>query len=199
MTRTLYQTLLGSRFDELPEKIKAMHAGAGRAEGRADIVRGESFLAQLICKLTQLPETGRDVPVVTTFEPIENGERWTRVFNGEAFRTDMLIDRLAGAVRLAEKFGPFLFRLELIPHKDGVDMLPQSVSLWGVTLPKILCPEAVGLERVKDDKYHFDVSVRFPLAGEVLRYAGWIEPVDASTAGVAEAQNQATASAKLTA
>ena len=194
MTRTLYQSLLGPRFGELPEKIQAMHIGASHAEGRADIVRGESILAQLICRVAHIPKTGRDVQVVTSFEPIKNGERWTRVFNGEAFTTDILIDRSAGETRLAERFGPFLFRLEIIPHKDGVDLLPKSVSLWGVTLPKILCPEAVGLERVKDDKYHFDVSVRFPLAGEVLRYAGWIEPVDASKICMAQAQNQAIAS-----
>lgn len=178
MGRTLYKALLGEAFDALPEKIKAMHEGAARAEGRADIVRGTSPLARLICAVARVPETGKGVPVVTSFEQIEGGERWTRVFNGQAFRTDMLIDKNAPHPRLTEKFGPFVFRLRMIAHADGVDLIPESVSLWRAPLPKVLCPEAVGLERVKDGRYHFDVSVRFPLAGEVLSYNGWIEPVD---------------------
>lgn len=177
MDRTLYRTLLGEAFDVLPEKIRAMHSGAARAEGRADITRGTSPLARLICSLARVPQTGEGVPVVTTFEQIENGERWTRVFDGEAFCTDMLIDPSAPHPRLTEKFGPFVFRLKMIAHRDGIDLIPESVGLWGLPLPKLLCPEAIGLERVKDGSYHFNVSVRFPLAGEILSYQGSIEPV----------------------
>lgn len=177
MSRTLYQTLLGEAFNALPKKIRLMHAGAARAEGRADITRGTSLLARLICSIARVPQTGEGVPIVTTFEQIDGGERWTRVFNGQAFRTDMLIDKSAPHPQLTEKFGPFLFRLKMIAHKDGIDLIPESVSLWGLPLPKLLCPEAIGLERVRDERYHFDVSVSFPLAGEVLSYQGSIEPV----------------------
>ncbi len=177
MNRTLYQTLLGDAFKTLPDEIKAMHGRAEKAKGCADIVRGGSPLARLICALSHVPKTGRGVTIETSFEQIDGGERWTRRFDGEAFQTDMLIDKRAPRPQLSEKFGPFLFRLRMIAHKDGIDLMPESVSLWGLTLPKILCPEAVGLERVKDGRYHFDVSVRFPLAGEVLSYQGWIEPV----------------------
>ena len=176
MTRTLYRTLLGSQFDILPDKLQEMHGGASRAKGRADIERGTSPLARLSCALSHVPKTGRDVVIETSFESIDGGERWTRRFNGEAFQTDMLIDPDAPRPRLSEKFGPFLFRLRMVAHKDGIDLMPESVSLWGLPLPKFLCPEAIGLERVKDGRYHFDVSVRFPLAGEVLSYQGWIEP-----------------------
>lgn len=177
MARTLYQTLLGPAFRRLPEPIRSMHEGADRAEGRADIVRGTSFLARIICLIARVPQTGRDISIVTHFERIEGGERWTRVFNGEAFRTDMRVDLSAIQPRLTEKFGPFLFHLKMIAHQDGIDLIPDSVSLWGFSLPKMFCPEAIGLERVKDGRYHFDVSVRFPLAGEILRYSGTIEPV----------------------
>ena len=176
MSRDLYRTLLGADFDRLPVKIKEMHGAAKQAQGRADITRGTSVLARLICAFADVPKTGRDVVIETTFEPIEGGERWTRRFDGQAFQTDMLVDRNAEKPQLCEKFGPFLFRLRVIAHQDGIDLIPSSVSLWGVTLPKIFCPEAIGLERVKDDRYQFDVSVRFPLAGEVLSYVGWIEP-----------------------
>jgi len=37
--------------------------------------------------------------------------------------------------------------------------------------------KAIGRERVKDGVYHFDVVVRIPFAGEVVRYNGLIKPV----------------------
>lgn len=176
MARTLYQTLLGPAFDTLPEPVRSMHANAHRAEGRADIVRGTSPLARLICMVARVPQTGRDVSVITNFEQIDGGERWTRIFDGEAFQTDMRVDLSSTPPCLTEKFGPFVFHLKMIAHKDGIDLIPDRVSLWGLPLPKMFCPEAIGLERVKDGHYHFDVSVRFPLAGEILSYTGTIEP-----------------------
>lgn len=176
MTRTLYQTVMGDAFAQLPDEIKAMHAGVALAEGRADIVRGSSPLAKLICKLAHVPETGLDVPVVIRFDPIEDGERWMRSFNGQSFQTDVRINSRNPGAGVTEKFGPFLFKLRMVAHENGVDLMPESVSLWGLPLPKFLCPEAVGLERVREGRYHFDVSVRFPLAGEVLRYEGWLTP-----------------------
>ncbi len=177
MARTLYQTLLGDTFDTLPQKIKAMHAHARIARGRANIQRGTSPIARLICAVARVPQSGNDVTIETHFEPIDGGERWTRRFNGEAFQTDMLIDSTAATPILTERFGPFHFRLRMDAHKEGVDLTPESVSLWGLPLPKGLCPRAVGLERVRAGKYYFTVKVRFPLAGDVLSYEGWIEPV----------------------
>ena len=59
MTPTLYRDLLGSQFDMLPEKLQEMHGGASLAKGRADIERGKSPLARLICALSHVPKTGR--------------------------------------------------------------------------------------------------------------------------------------------
>lgn len=78
MTRTLYRTMLGGQFEKLPDKLQEMHGGASLAKGRADIKRGTSPLARLICAIAHVPKTGRDVPIETSFEPIDGGERWTR-------------------------------------------------------------------------------------------------------------------------
>jgi Domain of unknown function (DUF4166) len=177
MERTLYRTLLGPEFERLPPAIRDMHAHAPRAHGRADITRGAHPLAQLICTLVRLPKSGRDVTVETIFKPIEGGERWTRVFGGQSFSTDMVIDTGAPHPRLFEKFGPLKFLLKVVATDAGTDLVPEGVSVFGVPLPRALCPEATGRERVKDGRYHFDVVVRFPIAGDVIRYDGLIDPV----------------------
>ena len=177
MARTLYRALLGPDFDRLPLAIREMHDHTREARGRADIVNGTSPLARLICRLSRLPKTGRNVEVITKFETISGGERWTRIFNGQAFHTDMLIDKNAKHPCVFERFGPFKFRLAFVSSPEGNDLIPESVTLFGLPLPKFLCPEAVGRERVKEGVYHFDVAVRMPLVGEIVRYDGLIEPV----------------------
>ena len=89
MPRTLYQTILGPEFDKAPAEIRRMHSFARVARGTADITRGSSWGARLICRLAKLPEAQMGVPVETSFEPIVGGERWTRRFDGQPFQTDM--------------------------------------------------------------------------------------------------------------
>ncbi len=177
MTQTMYQKLLGAQFDALPEAIRVMHLDVRKAAGRADIERGATLLARLICAIARVPQNGKDVPVETVFEPIANGEKWIRTFNGQSFQTSMRIARTGPEPELTEAFGPLVFRLRLTAHEHGADLIPEGVTLLGLPLPRFLCPEAVGIERVRDGKYFFDVTVRFPLAGDVISYAGWLEPV----------------------
>ena len=178
MTRTFYSRLLGARFEILPTVIRDMHTSCTKAAGRAKLTRGTSPLARLICTMARMPQSGDDVSVETVFEPIENGERWTRTFNGQSFQTDLVRSGDAPGDQLTERFGPFSFRLRITAHEHGVDLMPEGVSLFGVMpLPRMFCPEAIGLERMRDGRYYFDVSVRFPLAGDVMHYEGWLEPV----------------------
>lgn len=177
MTQPFYKTLLGDEFHQLPEKIQEMHVGVRRAEGKADIKRGTSVLAKLICAIARVPNSGEGVDIITTFEPVERGERWTRSFQGQEFSTVLQVDTTNDGPTLTEKFGPFVFGLRVIAHEHGIDLIPESVKLWAIPVPKMLCPEAIGLERVKNDLYHFDVSVRVPLVGEIVSYDGYLSPV----------------------
>ncbi|GJL93336.1 MAG: hypothetical protein DHS20C04_29950 [Hyphococcus sp.] len=172
----MYQEMLGEAFDALPDQIRLMHSGVHQAVGRADIRHGSSPLSKLICALAKMPASGEDLPVETSFEPLERGERWIRNFNGQTFATELRIKSAGEHPEATESFGPFAFRLRIVAHEHGVDMIPEGVKLLGLPLPRFLCPEALGLERVRDGKYHFDVTVRFPLAGDVIIYSGWLEP-----------------------
>lgn len=178
MTLSLYKTLLGDAFDRLPATIREMHSGVARAAGRADIEYGQSPLARTICRLAKFPEAGRDVPAEVRFDVLPKGERWTRSFNGQSFQTELLNDRGSPTPYLIEKFGPLHFRLRVVAHADGVDLTPEGVRLFGLPLPRFLCPEAIGMERERDGRYWFDVSVRFPLVGDVVRYQGWLETIE---------------------
>lgn len=182
MARTLYRDLFGERFDILPRAIRDMHGQARRAEGRADVTRGGSFLAKLVCIMSGAPASGVNVPLVVTFDARKGGERWTRNFNGARFQT-LLRLRKTEEPEVTECFGPLWFRLRMAASEEGVDLVPVGVSFLGAPLPRFVCPRAGGAEREKDGRFHFDVSVRFPLIGDIIRYRGWLVPADENVDG----------------
>ncbi len=178
MSRTLYQTILGSDFDKVPQEIREMHRFARLAKGTATVSRGASRVAELVCRLARLPEAQRDVDVETSFEPLKTGERWTRRFNGQPFRTDMLPGSGETFPCMEERLGPFLFKMRVTATADGIDLRPEKVYLGPVRIPLAMAPMALGRERVIDGRYAFSVEVTFPLIGKVFGYEGWLAPSD---------------------
>jgi hypothetical protein len=176
MPRTLYQSILGSDFDTVPDKIREMHSFARVAKGTADVSRGSGWGARLICRLAKLPEARSKVPVETSFEPIAGGERWTRRFDGQPFQTDMMAGTGEAYPCMLERLGPFLFKMRVTATTDGIDLTPEKVFLGPLPVPLALAPRAVGRERVRDGRYRFSVEVTFPLIGKVFGYEGWLEP-----------------------
>lgn len=176
MTRTLYQTILGADFDQVPPEIRRMHSFARVATGSADVTRGRSAVAGLICYLARLPEARKGVAVETHFAPIEGGERWTRVFGKQPFQTDMMVGKRDNFPCMEERLGPFLFMMRVIATPDGIDLTPEKVYLGPLSIPLWLSPKAIGRERVKNGKYSFFVEVTFPFVGKVFGYSGWLEP-----------------------
>ena len=176
MPRDLYQTILGEDFERLPPKIREMHAFGRVARGHANVFRGHSLMAKLICRLANLPDAQNDVPVETTFTPIEHGERWTRKFNGQPFQTDMIAGTGEPYPCMLERLGPFLFKMRVSADANGVDLTPEKIFLGPLRIPGFLAPKAVGREREKEGLYAFSVEVTFPIIGVVFGYEGKLEP-----------------------
>ncbi|MCK7610758.1 DUF4166 domain-containing protein [Roseibium sediminicola] len=178
MTRTLYQSILGADFDQVPREIREMHSFARVARGKADVSRGETMAAGLICSLARLPEASKDVVVETTFAPIDGGERWTRRFDGQPFQTDMIAGTDEAFPCMVERLGPFTFKMRVTASEEGIDLAPEKVFLGPLPVPMVLAPTAIGHERVRDGRYRFSVEVTFPLIGKVFGYDGWLEPAE---------------------
>ncbi len=185
MPRTLYHSILGSDFDDVPLKIREMHSFARVARGTADVTRGPSRAARLICRLAKLPQARRDVAVETTFAPIDGGERWTRSFEGQPFQTDMMAGTGEPFPCMVERLGPFLFKMRVSATPEGIDLTPEKVFLGPLPVPLALAPRATGRERVHDGRYTFAVEVTFPLIGKVFGYDGWLEPAELMPEAVA--------------
>ena len=132
---TLFQKLLGARFDILPEPVRRFHTLERElfTSGRADVTAPPRVLgASLLSLVAGLPAPGRDVETHVRFTPLSRGrEYWRRNFAGRRYQSVM---EAARDGRLIEHFGPFDLYFDLAASPEG---LRWSLSDW--RLLKIPC------------------------------------------------------------
>ena len=174
----LYQRILGAAWEQLPPQIRDMHtvAGAQTAEGRADIERGGNPLSRIIGWLFRFPRRARDVPVTVRFTTDGRRETWRRQFGAHAFSSDHTEGSGRSDKLLEEHFGPFSFGLALVASADRLSFVVRRWKVFGLPLPVALAPFGDSFEFVADGRFHFDVEIRLPLIGLIVRYRGSLEP-----------------------
>jgi NAD(P)-dependent dehydrogenase (short-subunit alcohol dehydrogenase family) len=172
----LYERLMGADFAALPAMVRSIHdiqADAGAA-GEGRVARGRNLFARLMGAIAGFPPAG-DYPLHVAFAQRDGRERWTRDFGGHVFSSE-LSARHGLAV---ERFGAMRFGFALAPTPDGLVMHLRRWSAFGVRLPLFLAPRIAAREwQDEEGRFRFDVRLRFPLAGEIVHYAGWLRPME---------------------
>lgn len=174
----LYGRVLGDAWKELPESIQLLHGRSSghSAVGIASVTRGTGFIAKMIAKSFGFPQTTEDVDVAVLFEQQDGVERWTRTFGSQGF-TSLQYEGAGGFERLlCEKFGPFVFGLALTIDSNRLIFVVRRWSLFGVPMPRFLAPTGESCEFEEDGTFHFDVKIKAPVVGLIVRYAGYLEP-----------------------
>lgn len=171
----LYQRLMGERFGDLPRLVQAIHgvSGDGGAAGEGTVERGRSPLARLLGGVMGMPPEG-SYPLHVGFAERDGRETWTRDFGGYRFRSELSARK--GLV--VERFGPIRFAFALPSDGDGLGMELRRWSVFGVRLPRLLAPRIDAREWQEGDRFRFAVAVSAPLAGRIVRYSGWLRPLD---------------------
>ena len=174
----LYQRMLASAWDDLPASLRAMHrVGAAQvAHGEADIERGSGLLAGFIAGLFGFPRTARGAPTSVRFEARNGVETWTRIFAGRIMRSRQWqgVGRWEGL--LCESFGPFTFGLAALTGDGRLRLVLRRWTFLGIPLPIGLAPQGHAIEFEQDGRFRFDVAIRAPLIGPIVRYRGWLAP-----------------------
>jgi NAD(P)-dependent dehydrogenase (short-subunit alcohol dehydrogenase family) len=170
----LYRTVMGEALDTLPAPVVKLHnlVGSGGAIGSAQVTRGTSWLAGLVCAAMAFPPAG-DTPLHVSFEEHNGAETWTRDFNGKRFKS-MLAQRNG---QLTESFGPLTFTFDLTTDNRCLNMRIISWTAFGIPLPLWLSPTSVARESGDGEDFCFDVSIDLPLIGRVVRYEGRLRPI----------------------
>jgi hypothetical protein len=173
----LYGRVMGEDFARLRPLIRRIHLvhGDGGAAGEALVRRGTSLLARLAGWMIRFPPAGTH-PLHVHFAEQSGAERWTRHFGPHSFSSKL---RQHGRM-LVERFGPLSFNFELVGDEAGLEMLLRRWTCLGLPLPFALAPRTQAREWQEGERFHFDVRIAVPLAGDVVHYSGWLRPLGGS-------------------
>ena len=184
----LFASALGESIATLPASVRDLHTvlEERRWEGAADVTRGGSRLARLICTMIGFPEAGQGVPV--SVHMLRQGDReiWERTFAGRRFRSVLTVAGPPGTGLVRERFGPFCFQIALRIEDGGLAYPVRQGTLLGLPLPRILLPRSDTIETDQDGGAGFHVAISLPRIGDVVRYQGVLRPVEQDSADIIE-------------
>lgn len=169
----LYQRLLGSAWNELPEPIRALHLAAS-ASGRAKVTRG-NWLAGLAADLIGFPKASEDIAITTRFDKHDGWETWTRTFGAHSFSSVQSEGADQNQYLLLEHFGPLAVAMALVVESGKLRIVLRRWSVFGVSFPLWLGPRSDAYESVEDGRFRFHVDIRHPLIGRIIKYEGCLE------------------------
>lgn len=72
--------------------------------------------------------------------------------------------------------------MALVPENNRLQLVMQRCRFAGLPLPRVLAPSGNYLEYEEKDRFCFDIEIRLPLAGFVIRYRGYLNPPVSSAA-----------------
>ena len=83
--------------------------------------------------------------------------------------------------RLTERFGLVRFEFDLPSDSAGLRLIIRRWWLGPLPLPLFLAPRSEAREWEEEGRFRFEVAASLPLAGEIVRYSGWLVPVAPSS------------------
>ncbi|MDE1997049.1 MAG: DUF4166 domain-containing protein, partial [Rhizobiaceae bacterium] len=177
----IYKQVLGESFETLPPQVRALHHSTRSRKwaGRADVIRGKSLMARVICRIIGFPDTATGAPVSVVLSPGADGETWTRTFAGKSFSSTQTCGDGRDKFLMMERFGAITVALALVVENDRLFLVPRSWSLLGIPLPRFLLPTGRSFETERDGRFCFDVEIAAPWVGLIVAYRGAMEPVAA--------------------
>jgi hypothetical protein len=173
----LYARVMGAAFDRLPPSVRRLHdvCRDSGAQGEGRVERGRGLLARTLASAMRFPPEGL-WPLHVAFAEERGVERWTRDFGGHRFASELG----AKGGRIVERFGPLRFAFDLPSGPHGLEMRLRGWSAFGLPLPLALAPRIEAREWEAEGRFRFAVTASLPLVGEIVRYSGWLIPMNSS-------------------
>jgi hypothetical protein len=169
----LFPSLMGGEFARLAPVVQAVHEGRSLTlHGQADVVRGKSLLAQVLCLLGRLAHDQSRCPVRVEIEARGSREVWTRHF-GASPRMRSVLTARGGT--LCERLGPAALQFALSAEEGSVAWLPVKARVFGLPVPAKWLAQISARASEHAGVYVFDVKVALPRVGTIIEYRGQLE------------------------
>jgi hypothetical protein len=171
---SLYESVLGDRYQALPPILRRFHARDGAsARGRLRVERGRGPIARLAGWIMSFPPPSEGVEVELRVAVEGGREIWTRHFAGRPMVTRQWRD---GAC-LVEAAGPSRTWFDLESEVDGMRFVQKRCTILGIPLPRMLAPHVHARARSRDDEgWEVEVRITLPVVGLLVEYAGRLIP-----------------------
>ncbi len=158
----------------MPEPVRRAHGKGTRytAVGTSTVTPARNPLARLTAWLFSFPDPGDNVPVHLTVIREDGREIWVRRFGARQFASthDRGGDEKPRAV--TERFGPLAFHLDVTRRDERILVTSRGMHAFGIPVPRIVMPTVQAEEWAECDRFCFDVDIRLPVLGRLVRYRG---------------------------
>lgn len=172
-SESLFATLLGEKFAEMPAAIRQVHDGRDKLLlGKCTVQRGTGLLSRVFGGIASLPNAGDEQELSVTIACVAAGERWLRNFAGKKMSSGLTTERGL----LIESLGPmqFAFALHYSATTQELHWVLRGVKVLGIGLPPAWFSSVSAREFYADGRYHFDVKASLPVVGLLVHYQGWL-------------------------
>lgn len=171
-----------AQFGEMPRVVRDAHVPdpATDLAGEVETTGPETWAGHVIAWFVGFPSTTGTCPAQVTIERDDDGELWVRRFGAAAFQSRLS----AGAPgKIAERFGPITFDLDAKADQGGFSLAVAQARLGELPLPRFLTPVSDATAGVDEQgRYRFDVTIKLPLIGRLVRYRGSLTKRDGVSA-----------------
>ena len=171
--QTLYQRILGNKFDTLPETLRRFHGSAtgGRGAGMLRVRRGRGLLSRIAGWMAGLPPQQDAARVELTVEVDgKQGEKWIRTFDSHRLSSTQSEENGL----LIEHMFPLKLGFELTVSDDTITHNVRRCWLGAIPLPLSLAPRVATSTTATRDGWLLHVRVELPGVGELIQYDGEI-------------------------
>lgn len=171
---TLYQRVLGERFDALHPVLRRFHSSETHIAGRGlfRVVHHPGWLRKLLLVVLRFPKAGEAIEVRLEVSPSASGERSVRSFAGRPLVTR----QTAEGGLLMERVGPLCFGLAVEVVGGGLTFRTRRTWMLGVPLPTWFAPSVEADVVPNGEAWGVAVRLALPLVGRLLDYEGEVVP-----------------------
>lgn len=170
---SIYQRVLGDRFDALAKEVREFHSlqGAHKLQGAVTTSPPQNWVGRLLGLSLGTPQQAVAGCLTFDLTASSNAETWTRHFPGKSMSSVLTLRE----GKLQEKLGAAVLTFELRAGRDGaLTMVLSRLTFWHVPCPRWLRPNILAREYGEAGALHFHVEARVPLIGLVTRYTGYV-------------------------
>ena len=173
---TTVEQWFGAHFAELDPLIRDLHRNGGVLTGRIAVDCGNGlagWIGRRLARRLGIPTDRAEHVLKVHIHDAADGLHWDRVFNDTSVFKSLFVP--VGNYphgHWMETSGALNLRLQVRVVAGGWHWVPAGAQLGPIVLPRWMLGSTLAYKEIVEGHYNFQVEIRLPLLGTILRYGG---------------------------